>query len=71
MSLVIYKHDPLKENSEAEKLFEETLSDIDMEHDWSINIKPYVIFDEIMYFAKFENVFGDDKDKWRIDIKIM
>lgn len=55
MVLVVLKHDSKKEK--AEKLFEEKLYELDMEHDWSMSLKPYFIFKDVMYFTCFENIF--------------
>ena len=70
MVLTVLKHDSKKDT--AEKLSEETLYTLDMEHDWSMSLKPYFIFKDVMYFTCFRNIFDDNKmDNSRTEIKIM
>ena len=59
MSLVIIKHDPKGE--EGEKIMEERLYLVENEHDWSMSLRPFFIYKDIMYFTCFHNDFTTNK----------
>ena len=59
MTLIILKHD--SKTDSAKRVLEEELQYNDREHDWCMNLKPFFIHQNVLYYAKYENDFRTKK----------